>query len=99
MSNRIVQFKKNGVVKKVKRGYSWTTLLFAGIPQLFFRGEYVLGISLFVLTLIFAWIPCIIWSFCANKHTARKLAADGWVIQNTDNPYTKIAAIQWGIEL
>lgn len=91
-----IQFKRNGVIKEVKAGFSWTTLFFPGFTQ-FFRGEFILGIIILILNIALMCIPGIIWAFMCNKYTARRLASDGWEVLNKENPVVQQQLLNWNI--
>lgn len=95
---------KNGVVKDVKVGFSWTTLFFCGFNN-FFRGEWLIGIGLLILIIAInlvapvGGIVHLVYAFFANKVTARRLIADGWVPKDRDDERTRQALIKWEIEV
>ena len=81
-----IKFRKNGVVKEVKVGFSWT-IFFFGWMALAIRGQYVHALISFV-TFNFAGFY---YMFAGNRLLARQLASKGWV-SIEDLPE------QWGIE-
>jgi len=91
-----IQFIKNGLVKEVKSGFSWTTLFFPGFTQLF-RGEVLLGLGLIFFDMFTLFIWGIVWSFIGNRYTARRLIKEGYVPLNTQHQYVQQALSNWGI--
>ena len=66
-------FKKNGVIREVKTGFSWTVFFF-GAVALFVRGQTNPGLVI-LSTVGFAWFYYI---FKANKVLAEQLKIEGW---------------------
>lgn len=81
-----IKFKKSGITKEVKVGFSWTIFFFGWIA-LAIRGQYVAAFISFITLNIAACY----YMFAANRLLARKLVADGWV------SLEELPA-QWGIE-
>lgn len=91
-----ITFVKNDVTKEVKVGFSWTTFLLGGLPQIFTRqGEFLVGLLVFVTSCFFSWFPALVYGFFANKRTARKLMENGWKPINQDNPQVNQALLKW----
>jgi hypothetical protein len=68
-----IKFQKNGVVREVKHGFSWT-IFFFGMIALIVRKQYGLAaISLFTMG-----IANFYFMFAANRLLARQMAEDGW---------------------
>lgn len=92
-----VAFEKNGLIKEVKVGFSWTTLFFAGWPQVFWRGEVLVGLLVWIAGFLTMGIFGIIWAFKANGYTARKLIENGWKLAEPNSLITRAAAGKWNI--
>jgi len=80
-----VKFKKNGITKEVKVGFSWTVFFF-GWLALAIRGQYVPALISF-LTFNFAGFY---YMFAGNRILARQLVENGWVAIDT-------MPAKWGI--
>lgn len=81
-----VKFKKNGITKEVKVGFSWTVIFF-GWMALAIRGQAlpaILGFFTFNITSLY-------FMFTANRLLARKMVENGWV---AIEPMPK----SWGID-
>lgn len=90
-----VTFTKNGLTKQIKSGYSWTTFFFGGLNQIFFRGEILIGLAVLFTTILSSGIVQIIYGFFANKVTAKRLLADGWVPSPSESPAINAAVLRW----
>lgn len=99
-----VVFENNGITRNVKVGFSWTTFFFGGFALLF-RKEIWEGLLLILATIILSMILIgpfvpIIWSFFANKYTARKLISQGWkpttVVEGSQEALPSVL-IKWGV--
>nr|WP_245256137.1 DUF2628 domain-containing protein [Paenibacillus lactis] len=74
-----------GVTKRVKLGFSWTTLFFAFLPALF-RGDLKWAVIMFIISAVFgsftlglgAWISGIVFSFVYNKIYIKELLEKGY---------------------
>ena len=68
-----IKFQKNGVVREVKHGFSWT-IFFFGWLALIVRKQYGLAaIGFFTFNL-----SSFYFMFTANRLLARQMAEDGW---------------------
>ena len=89
-----VQLKNNnGIVKEVKIGFSWTILLFGGLPFLF-RGMPVWALSIFISSFFCCWIPSIIMAFIGNRITASYYLENGY---KKIGSYWEFANLKWGM--
>lgn len=87
-----ITFKKNGLTREVKVGYSWTVGLFG--PFAFAaRGHWAWAAGCFVLDM-FTWgLGQVVLGQFANKITARWLVENGWSVSNP-----RSLPREWGIE-
>ena len=72
-----IKFRKNGIIKEVKHGFSWTIFFFSWIPLLT-RGMYIHAILAFILFLPTFGLWSLIMAFIGNKLYAQHLLNDGW---------------------
>lgn len=72
-----------GVLKKGIHGFSWTTLLFGGIPALL-RGDIVTGIIVIILGIMTFQITSVIWAFVYNKKYTISLLEKGYEFIGSD---------------
>lgn len=91
-----IQFIKNGLIKEVKSGFSWTTFFFPGFPQLF-RGEVVLGICMLLFNWVTFMVWGLVWSFIGNKYTAQRLVKEGFVPLDSQRPHVQQTLAKWNI--
>ena len=77
-----VQFKKHGLTREVKAGYSWTVLFFGPFPFAF-RSQWGVFFAMFLAHFLSFGLSSIIMSFFANKVTARHLIENGWITEQT----------------
>jgi hypothetical protein len=82
-----------GLMREVKVGFSWTSLLFGGLP-FFFRGMPVHGIIWIALSFITCGISNLFLTFMINKTTAQYYLERGY---RPAGPGWEIAAIKWGV--
>lgn len=80
-----------GVIKKGLHGFSWTTLLFGGIPALF-RGDILTGLVVIVLAFFTFHITSIIWAFLYNKKYTISLVEKGYEFIGTDDKICRAKA-------
>ncbi len=66
-------FKKNGVTKSVKQGFSWTVFCF-GFMALLIRGQYVPA----VVTFVTMGLAGFYYMFKANQILTDELKINGW---------------------
>lgn len=74
---------ETGVVKKGFYGFSWTTFLFAGFPALF-RGDYLLGVLMTILSVLTWGLAGNIWAFFYNKSYTLKLLRKGYEFADSE---------------
>lgn len=85
-----IKFRKNGLTREVKAGFSWTVLFFGPFPFLF-RSQWGWFVGSFLLAWLTFGLSNFVMAFFANRLTARWLTENGW--QTKDQ-----AAGRWGIE-
>ena len=83
------RFKKNGLTREVKAGFSWTVFFFGFVPFAF-RQQWGWFCGMFVLGFMTFGLSSIVMAFFANKITARWLVENGWT---TADP----TPASWGI--
>ena len=81
-----IKFKKSGLTKEVKVGFSWTIFCFGWIA-LVIRGQYLAAFISFITLNIAGFY----YMFAGNRLLARQLVGQGW-FSIEDLPK------QWGIE-
>ena len=74
-----IKFIKNGVIKEVKVGISWTTLFFGFFVSIYRKQWLVL-----VLTYLSFGLANFYFMFAGNKLYAQSLITDGWSVVNED---------------
>ena len=74
---KILMRHDNGIEKKIKSGFSWTTLFFCWIPSLI-RGDLVSAIKLFIMQPITLGIYPAYKSFNINKDYKEFLTVKGY---------------------
>jgi hypothetical protein len=82
-----------GLMREVKVGFSWTSLLFGGFP-FFFRGMPIHGIIWLTLAIITGGISNLFLMFMINKMTAQYYMERGY---RPAGPGWEIAAVKWGV--
>ncbi len=86
---------RTGIVKKGFYGFSWTTLLFTGLPALF-RGDIVIGLVTTVLGILTCGLTTFIWAFFYNKYYTLKLVEKGYAFADSEGA-TALARAKLGI--
>lgn len=76
-----ILFRKNGVRREVKVGYSWTTLFFGPFPFAF-RGQWGWALFAAILCFLTYGLGGIVLGFYANRITGRHLFETGWQVLN-----------------
>jgi hypothetical protein len=77
MAHTVISVTNGVEIKKVPLGFSWTTFFFAGFPALF-RGDWIPGIIITVLS-FFTWgVAGAIAAFIYNKMYAKSLFEKGY---------------------
>lgn len=79
--------ENTGLEKTAYVGFSWTSLLFGGIPAVF-RGDWMAFFIYFAVNIIIgaltagiaSFLIWIIWPFVYNKWHARRLMEKGYVV-------------------
>ncbi|NUB24430.1 hypothetical protein [Azospirillum brasilense] len=79
----MMKHPQTGLTKKGFVGFSWTTLFFGGFPALF-RGDWVIGLVLIILSVVTWGIAGIIAAFLYNKHYTTKLIESGYQFADTE---------------
>jgi len=69
---------QGGVLKSVKVGFSWTTLLFGFFPALF-RGDIKWAVIMFIVAFITFGLAWLIFPFFYNKIYIKGLLEKGYV--------------------
>lgn len=72
-----IRLEKNGVMKEVKAGFSWTTLFFGFLTPLI-RGDIKWALIMFVLAPLTFGISHVVFSFKYNKIYIKDLISDGY---------------------
>ena len=68
-----IQFEKNGIIREVKEGFSWTVLFFSAVA-LSVRGQTNLA-----LVVLFTYgLATFYYAFKANKLLKEKYIIEGW---------------------
>lgn len=78
MANGSITFenKNTGTIKIAPIGFSWTSLLWSGIPALM-RGHIGMGIIQIILSMITAGLSNIVYGFIYNKMYIKHMIAEG----------------------
>lgn len=84
----MMKSSQTGVTKKGFHGFSWTTLLFGGIPALF-RGDIITGLVVIILGLMTFQITSIIWAFMYNKRYTVSLLEKGYEFVGNDHEISR----------
>ncbi|MDW7626321.1 hypothetical protein [Azospirillum brasilense] len=79
----MMKHPQTGLTKKGFVGFSWTTLFFGAFPALF-RGDWVIGLVLIILSVVTWGIAGIIAAFLYNKHYTTKLIEGGYQFADTE---------------
>lgn len=81
MAHNTVYLSNEYEIKKAPIGFSWTTLLFGGIPA-FFRQDWKWG-SIIIIASIFTYgIAGIVFAFYYNKLYLKELFKAGYFVEN-----------------
>lgn len=84
-----IKFKKNGVSREVKVGFSWTVLFFG--PLAFAsRGMWAMFAISWIVAMVTLGLSSFFFPFFANRWYARHLAENGWQT-------LEITPSSWGI--
>ena len=78
----ILKHKESGIRKTARLGWSWTYYYFGFLVPVF-RGEILVGLLHFILTIFTFWLFQVLWSFLYNKQQITRLLTDGWVLADT----------------
>jgi len=74
---------QTGLMKSGFYGFSWTFLFFGWFVPLF-RGELLIALMHFVITILTAFLWQIIFAFLYNKQYTTRLLEKGYVLNDTD---------------
>ena len=74
---------QTGLMKSGFYGFSWTFLFFGWFVPLF-RGELLLALMHFVITILTAFLWQIIFAFLYNKQYTTRLLEKGYVLNDTE---------------
>ena len=92
---KILMKHDNGIEKKIKLGFSWTTLFFCWIPSLI-RGDLVSAIKLFIMQPITLGIYPAYKSFNINEDYKEFLTVKGYrEIQTLDEGVPKMRVFEY----
>jgi len=91
----MMQNPKTGVFKTGLYGFSWTTFFFSGFPALF-RGDILVSVAVFILSLLTFGLAAFFWAFLYNKHYTLKLLERGYVFDDSEEKIRK-ACLKLGV--
>jgi len=74
---------QTGLMKSGFYGFSWTFLFFGWFVPLF-RGELLIALMHFVITILTAFLWQIIFAFLYNKQYTTRLLEKGYVLNGTE---------------
>jgi hypothetical protein len=92
----LMKHPETGLVKRGFIGFSWTTLFFGGLPALF-RGDWIMGLILVLLSILTLGVAGLIAAFMYNKHYTSKLVESGYVFADSEALNT-IARAKIGVQ-
>lgn len=78
-----------GITCKGFYGFSWTTLIWSGLPALF-RGDLLIGVLVLAATFFTGGLAQIVWAFFYNRSYTTKLIERGYVF--ADQPWINARA-------
>lgn len=72
-----IKLEKNGVVKEVKTGFSWTTFFF-GLWVPVIRGDLKWAAIMLIVAMFTFGLSWLVFPFLYNKIYIKELLANGW---------------------
>lgn len=92
---KVLMRHDNGIEKKIKQGFSWTTLFFAWIPSLL-RGDIISAIKLFIMGFITFGIYPAYKSFTINRDYKEFMTVRGYKeIEILDEGVPQMKILEW----
>ena len=82
---------QTGITKKGYYGFSWTTLIFWGLPTIW-RGDAVSGTLIIIANLLTGGLACLLWAFVYNKHYTQRLIEKGYKFIDDDRKVNEAKA-------
>lgn len=73
----MINLQKDGIVKSVPTGFSWTTLFFGPFPALI-RGDILWGVGIIIASTLTGGLAWLIFPFIYNKYYIKALLEKGY---------------------